>query len=308
LQRSLRRLNTNLAPSVTIILLNYKGADDTIACLQSLHYLVYDNYKIRVVDNDSQDGSVEAIHQAFPDIPLILSETNGGYSAGNNLAIRTVLQDLDLDYVWLLNNDTTVDPNSLGALVAQAQRYPNSLIGSLVLYPDGRFQRVGNYLDRTKASVRYYNEPDLQDGQVVESLTGCSMLVPKAVFETIGLLDESYFLYFEDNDFCMRAAHAGFSNVIALGSRVYHKESASVGKNRPLLTYYYQRNRLVFAQKYFPAKQNFLLHLYTFYRLFRSKIKSMRTNTLASRQDHVAFCLAIQDFYQDVLGKCPHEI
>lgn len=296
-------------PTVAIVLLNYRGGDDTIACLDSLQGLDYPNVRIIVVDNNSGDGSFERIQCAHPrGIQLIQSGENLGFSGGNNIGIRAALEESEIRYIWLLNNDTLVHPEALMALVHQAQKQPRSLVGSVIRYPDGRFQRIGNRLNRLRGGLQSYSESDLQDGQVVESLSGCSMLLPREVFESIGLLSEEYFLYFEDNDFCLRASHAGFQSIITLKSLVFHKEGSSTGGKSPLVTYYYQRNRLILARKFFTRLQFKSVQLYTRYRLFRSTIKSVSQNHPETKSHHRAFQLAIDDFSRGIQGKCPHSI
>lgn len=293
---------------MAIILLNYRGAADTLSCLASLETLSGNHTKIIVVDNASNDGSVEQIRQAHPNFHLIASDTNLGFSGGNNLAIDEVLRSEQFDYIWLLNNDTTVESDTLKELLAMAHRHPDTLIGSLIRYPDGRFQRVGNRFVKNRGSIKAYAEDRLEDGQVVEALTGCSMLIPTKVFQTIGLLDEQYFLYFEDNDFCFRAREAGFESRVALKSIVFHQEGASTGKNRPLVTYYYQRNRLLFARRFVSLLNRLTLELYTHWRLVRSTIKATLKNNADIKAHDRAFSLAVKDYQQGVFGPCPHEI
>lgn len=295
-------------PVIAVVILNYNSAEDTIACVDAVKRLDYPQLRIFLVDNASQDGSVDALQGAHPDVPLIVSESNRGYSGGNNLGIEKALQDPTIRYVWLLNNDALPVPDALTALVTVAEEHPKSLVGSLVLYPDGRFQRVGNQLNRWLGSLKSYHEQQVEEGLTVESLTGCSMLIPREALEAVGLLNEDYFLYFEDNDFCLRANKAGFRCVVAPQSKIFHQEGASTGRNKPLVTYYYQRNRLLLAQRFFSPVQWILVQLYTRYRLFRSTIKTIAQKHPDAKAHHRAFTIAVRDFYAGVKGKCPHNI
>ncbi len=296
------------SPRVAVILLNFNGTDDTLACLQSLQSLDYPHYQVIVVDNASDENPQARIQQAYPGVTLIHSRQNLGYSGGNNLGIQCVLEAQEADFIWLLNNDATVQPDTLTQLLKLAGQYPFDIIGSRILYPDGRFQRIGNRLDKGKGGLKSYKLDDVQDGDIVESLSGCSMLVPRMVFEVIGLLSEDYFLYFEDNDFCLRAAQAGFKSRVALQSLVYHAEGATTGRNRPLVTYYYQRNRLRLCRRFFSSPRFKLIALYTQYRLFRSTIKTAIRRSAEAEAHHRAFRLAVKDFYQGITGACPHAI
>jgi GT2 family glycosyltransferase len=302
-------LKVDQSPLTAIVVLNYRGAADTIACVASLKQLDYPAFEIIVVDNASADGSVEAIRQAHPDVTLMVSETNGGFGAGNNLGMAEALKNPKVAYVWVLNNDTTVASDALKHLINTAEKHPRSLVGPIVLHPDGRFQRVGSRVERFRGALRFYRQGELQvEGQPVESLTGSSILIPRAVLEAIQGWDESYFLYFEDNDFCLRAQEKGYSCRVSLEARIYHQEGATTGRNKPLVTYYYQRNRLLFLRQFSTPLQFRVAELYTRYRLFRSTIKSRLSKSSDAGRHHRMFQLAVSDFYRGIRGKCPHEV
>lgn len=301
-------MTDNTFPATAVILVNYQGADDTLACLESLKRLDYPNLRIIVVDNASKDGSAEKIAQAHPEARLIEAPENRGFSAGNNLGIQDALMQPDMAYVWLLNNDTTVPPDALTRQMETALDNPKALIGAMILHPDGRFQRVGNRLNRWFGGLRGYSEPEAVSLAQVESLTGCSMLIPRSAFSEVGLLDEDYFLYFEDNDYCLRALKSGYACLVSHQAQVFHKEGATTGKNKPLVTYYYQRNRLLLLKRFASPVQFGVVQLYTLYRLFRSTIKTMLSADADRLAHHRAFQLAVRDFYRGVRGPCPHPL
>lgn len=303
-------------PRVYIVLLNYRGAEDTLACLESLKSLAYNNYHIIVVENDSQDGSADLFRQELESgrhhFHLIVSEKNLGYSGGNNLAIRYALEQAQgqdtrerPEYIWLLNNDTTVETNALEALVAEAQR-AGGIVGSLVMYPDRTFQQVGTRVKWSTGSTKGIPECEVQDGLPIECLTGASMLIPLRLLEKLGLLDESYFLYFEDGEFTLRVRRAGFPATLAIRSRVYHKEGASTGRKSLNTQYYYHRNRLKMLMRYasFPQKPTILL--YTGFRLLRTVVKCLLNPTPDRRNSLWVQWLAVWDFIRGVQGPCPH--
>lgn len=298
----------NMNPKVAIVVLNYKGAPDTVACLASIKAMDYPNTRPIVVENASGDDSFAVIRMAHRDVEVIKAPTNLGFSGGNNLGIREALSDPEVQWIWLLNNDTTVPPETLTHMMAFAEAHPHAIVGPVVRYPDGQFQRVGNRIHPPLAKLSDYPEATLESAMSVESLTGASMLIPREVFETIGLWDDTFFLYFEDNDFCLRAKQAGFDNLICTDATVYHKEGASTGSNPPLVTYYYQRNRLKLAQKHFASKDCMVLWAYTLYRLFHSWLKTLRRPGELTRQNHRAFWFAVKDFFRGVSGPCPHAL
>ena len=125
-------------PKVFIILLNWNGSNHTLECLASLEALTYDHYEIVVVDNASTDDSKKRIREAYPDLTLIQSGANLGFAGGSNIGIEYALLR-DADFVWLLNNDTVVEPGALGRLVARAQSDPNiGMCGSTLIYYHNR--------------------------------------------------------------------------------------------------------------------------------------------------------------------------
>ena len=301
-------------PRVAVLVLNYKNASDTMACLDALASQDYADTEVWVVDNDSQDGSAEAIAQAYPHCHLIQAPDNLGFSGGNNLGFQAILDSGRFEYVWLLNNDTMVRRDCLTELVWMAKTYPNSIIGPVILNPDGSFQRVGTYMTHWTGAVRHYGDAFVRpagEGRCVEALSGCAMLIPVEVLKTVGLWTEAYFLYFEDTDYCLRAARAGVTCRIAPRARLLHKEGATTGRAKPLVTYYYQRNRLmVFYERSAGLAGVFeraFCWLYTHWRLVRSRIKSWRSGQADLQLHHRAFELAVKDFYRGVTGKCPHQ-
>lgn len=284
-------------PRVAILLLNYKAAEMTLQAVESLQHLNYplDRYEIHVIDNASNDGSVELFQLTQFEITLHQNEENWGYAGGHNPILKKLLETRpDIDAFWLLNNDTTIAPNALQELVKMHQKYPRALIGSKVCYPDGRFQRVGSYLNFLKTKLVDYKEMSVSDGEKLASLTGASWLLPRQVLLDVGLLDERYFLYFEDNDTCFRARQKGWDCRVALNSVVYHAESATTAKQPALMTYYYQRNRLLFLQRFLSPWVFQWVLLYTQWRLKRKHADS-------------AFKLALSDFKQGTRGRCSHK-
>jgi GT2 family glycosyltransferase len=293
-------------PLVYIILLNYRGVSDTLACLESLTRLQYPHFKTIVVDNASNDGSVEALKQSSYGFHLIVSEENKGYSGGNNLGIQYAL-DQDADLIWLLNNDTTVDPNALTMMVEENKK-TGGLVGSLLLYPDRSYQQVGTQITWSTGSTKGIPEHELSDGMSVDCLTGASMLIPKTAFKRVGLLDESYFLYFEDNEYTLRAKNASFTATVALRARVFHKEGASTGKSSLKTQYYYHRNRLKVLFQFATPMEKLTIALYTGFRVLRGAFKSMMDPSPDRKSSAQVQWLAVQDFLKGVSGPCPHNL
>ncbi len=234
-------------PNVSIVLVNWQGADDTLACLDSLHELDYSNFGVIVVDNGSADNSVERILTMYPDLTLLQSGSNKGFSGGNNVGIRYAL-DHGANYVWLLNNDTTVDRNALRAMVQLAEH--DSAIGAVssVLFHMDRPEVVQAWGGGRIGFVTGRSRNLVKQGKL-DYLTGASLLVKRAVFEEVGLLDEGYFMYWEDADFCLSIRRAGWRLAVAEESVVYHKESSSVGRKSVAQDVYFNASAVRFFRR-----------------------------------------------------------
>lgn len=249
-------------PRVSIVLVNWNGWSDTAACLDSCTTLSYPRFRIVVVDNGSSDGSEAILRQRYPALELLQTGANLGFAGGNNAGIRYALEQ-GAEYVWLLNNDTVVDPEALSALVSAAEADPKiGMVGSKIHCGDTPqlLWYAGAYLDPARpylASHRGYREEDR--GQFEETaetgyITGCSLLARREMIEVVGLLDDGFFLYFEDTDWNARAKQAGWKVVYTSRSVVFHKVSASIGGSEsPRMRYYLARNLLYFIRKNYPS-------------------------------------------------------
>lgn len=242
-----------MAPPVHIIIVNWNGWRDTLDCLASLEELDYPNYEIVVVDNGSTDESVARIEEAFPSVTLLQTGKNLGFAGGSNAGIKYALERR-ADYVWLLNNDTTVAPNALGAMIAVASREPGvGAVGS-VLYWAGERDRVqaygGGWIGLSVGMSRQFITPVTDDR--LSYLTGASLLLRRDTLEKVGLLDESFFMYWEDSDYAFRIRGTGLGLAVARESRVWHKESAALGAKRSILDGYFNASAVRFFKKHSP--------------------------------------------------------
>jgi GT2 family glycosyltransferase len=239
--------------SVLIIVLNWNGWRDTVKCLTSLKRLSYPNVRIVVVDNRSTDDSVSQILQAFPDVAIIEAEKNLGFAGGCNLALRKALQD-GAEYVWLLNNDTTVDPGALLAMVEMADADPKiGAVGSAIYSteePERLLAWGGGYINFWLGRSRHFltSVPNNE----IQFLTGASLLLRRCALDSVGLLDEGFFMYWEDGDYCFRLRRAGWTLAVAGGSMVWHKEQGTVGKKSTLMDSHFNRSATRFFARHAP--------------------------------------------------------
>jgi GT2 family glycosyltransferase len=227
-------LNSN--PQVACIILNWNGWPDTIECLDALKVCTYRQLSLIVVDNGSADDSVARIRAAHSDILLLESGANLGFAGGNNVGIRHALAH-DAEYLWLLNNDTKPAPDALSALVAKA--ITDKAIGavaSICYYADSPSSVqawAGTRVNLWRGYGRNTTVPQSDDW--FHALNGTSILVARAAIEDAGLLDEGFFLYWEDTEFCLRLRKKGWRIAAAADSRILHKVNASTGGDKLIL-------------------------------------------------------------------------
>lgn len=248
-------------PKVAIIVLNWRRPSDTLACLESLAQIVYPNAQIIVVDNASGDDSVPLIRGRFPDATVIENSDNLGYAEGNNVGIRYALQHRP-DYVCVLNNDTLVAPDFLGALVSEAERDPDiGMVGPKMYFfePPDMIYAAGSMVDWQNGilihrGIWQHETPGQQiyseKSETVDFIVGCGVLIRRQVIDQIGMLDSRYYLNFEDVDWCLRARQAGFQVRYTPKAILWHRVSASLGQNSARNTYYTTRNSLLLFHTY----------------------------------------------------------
>jgi len=244
-------------PKIYIVILNWNGLHDTLQCLQTVYNMDYANYEVIVVDNASTDGSNRVIPQEYPEVIYLRNEINLGYTGGNNIAIRHAL-NRDAEYVWLLNNDTAVEPDCLRKIVEVAESAPEiGLVSPLVCYYDNPeiIQFCGNFVDWEKHDfIDVRQRPQLPDTPL--TLWGTALLAKRALVETIGLFNENFFAYYEDQEYSLRTLNAGFKTRIVTEARVYHKDSRSTGSSHsPLATFLRTRNRYLLWRDIIQGKQ-----------------------------------------------------
>ena len=241
-------------PLVYIILLNWNGWRDTLECLHSLGSLSYTNWRILVIDNGSADDSVARLRSAYPGIRLIENGKNLGFAKACNVGIREALRE-GAEYVWLLNNDTVAEANSLRALVERAgQGERIGAVGSVLYYidqPESVQAWGGGYINFWLGHSRHFTSRVSE--QKIDFITGASLLLSRRALDEVGLLDERFFMYWEDADWAFRLKRAGWTLAVAEKSVIWHKESSAVGRRSPRLDTYFNTSAVRFFRKHAPV-------------------------------------------------------
>jgi GT2 family glycosyltransferase len=243
-------------PLVVSIILNSNRRDDTLECLNSLSRDAYPNHKILVLDNDSKDGSVAAIQESFPQVKIIALTENLGYAGNNNVGIQAALE-LGAEWVFVLNEDIILDNNCLAQLIEMGESDPQiGIVGPLVYHHDepNIIQSAGGLLGKNWDSIHIgKNEIDqgqYQGSKEVEWISGCAILVRRAVIEQVGMLDADYFIYWEETEWCIRAGKAGWKIFIVPEAKIWHKGVQRDYQPKPYVTYYSTRNHLYTLAKH----------------------------------------------------------
>ncbi len=286
-------MKTTSSPKIAIIVLNWNGKADTLACLGSVALIDYPNYAAIVVDNGSTDDSVAAIRSQFPSVALIKNQENLGYAEGNNVGIRFALQT-DAELIFLLNNDTLVDPQILNAFVAGFEHYPQAGILGAKIYLFNQRDTLDHWGGTWNPRKGIFDLIGLREKEIpgkeaapqpLDYVCGAALIAKRTVYENLGLLDPRFFLLWEEADFCYRAKKAGIATMTCPGAHLYHKVSASF-KGKPHSTYFWWRNRLLWIQKNCTAKERFALYFWVLLPqiIKRLKIKLLKTVQLRIRK------------------------
>lgn len=245
-------------PTVAIIVLNWNAADDTIECVTSLLNLINKNRRIIIVDNASRGDDITRFERHFGDtVDIVRTTENLGYAGGNNVGIQWARRKYDPHYYWVLNNDTTVEPNTLDHLLQRAKQGPRAdIIGSRIQYwhSTSIYCLGGGTINFWTGIDRLWGaRQDLQNAfqpPRFSYISGCSLFFSRPVRETLQGFDDQFFLYSEEADFCTRAKHKGFQMGYAPSAVVHHKASLSTGYQSSSYVYYFLRNKLFFMKKH----------------------------------------------------------
>lgn len=301
--------------SVIAVIVNYNSFVDCTRCCESLLALAYPGLRVVVLDNGSPDGSGVALKAWLEPrgIDCILIPENGGFAAANNIGLHYSLS-LDPDFVWLLNADTTVESQSLDALLSAAEQFPEvGAFGSKVLY-GGRSEQndviwgAGAQIDFKKQSVSMCGADERDTGQYETSvecgyLPGCAVFARAAVVAHAGYLPEEYFMYFEETEWCTRIRRLGYSLRYVPKSIVRHHFAPNKMQDA-FGVYYYNRNSRLFWYRHGTLTQRVSLIVDTccrafpraLYAFYKAPDAQLRRVFLA----HVASCV---DFLSGRYGK-----
>jgi GT2 family glycosyltransferase len=242
------------SPLVSIITVNYNSTEVTVEFLRSIQRLSIPSLEIIVVDNASRDDPGARLREVEPEVKVIVSPVNLGFSGGNNLGMREARGQ----YLFLVNNDTELTEGLIEGLVDVFRRHPDAGMACpkfhFFYHPDIIEYAGYNALNVWKGSCTMVGNREKDEGQYdTEASThfahGGAMMIPAAVVREVGEMPECYFLYYEELDWSEQIKRRGYKIYYQPRALIFHKESMSVGKKSLVKTYYHSRNRILFMRR-----------------------------------------------------------
>jgi hypothetical protein len=247
-----------MQPLVSIITVNYNALEVTCELLNSIRNNTYANVEIIVVDNASKENPEGFLKKHYPEVKFIRSELNLGFAGGNNLGIR----ESSGDFLFFLNNDAELTEGAIETLLALFGSVPHlGIVSPKICYhkSEAGANHVIQYAGTTPvhpltARNRTLGAGQIDTGQYSQAnptayAHGAAMMVPGEVIDRVGKMPESFFLYYEELDWCEQIRREGFQVYVEPRACIYHKESFTVSRNSELKTYYLTRNRLFFMRR-----------------------------------------------------------
>lgn len=267
--------------------------------------------KVCVVDNASTDGTPELVARSFPDVELIQTGENLGYAGGNNVGISELLRQ-GMDYVFVLNPDATIEPGTVGRLLARASADPDlAAVSPVITYKDSdRIWYGGSEIDWRTGETKHSHEGQMLGSvrlpEFASRFCGCAVLLRSAALARTGLFDERLFLYFEDTELSVRLRKAGFKIGVESSAVCRHANSTSTGGGKSgVYQYYMTRNRLVLLEEHSGMPVPTLLAVRLAFSLKELAIVFRKHGVRAARDLVGAHVMAYRDYSRGRLGRRP---
>jgi GT2 family glycosyltransferase len=305
----------DLKAEVAVLLINWNGWHLCAEAYRSLLNSDFRQWALIIVDNASSDDSLVHLRGLGPEVHIIESASNLGFSGGCNLALKAA-EKLGVEFVFFLNNDCTVTPSTLGALVSASDSLRNNaILGAVVRYSDNGALQFFRAVSSSTMGIPEFELPKEEklsaQQDLIESdfIFGAALFAPMSILRSVGRFDERFFLNFEETDWCYRAKKKGFSCFVVKKAETFHKGSASLGALAgPMQTYFIQRNRLLFCEKHGTPLQlmrTYLKALRDAQGLMRRALGLSRESPPGISTRTKAFLFALRDYILRRFGDCP---
>jgi GT2 family glycosyltransferase len=251
-------MNVTDNPTIYIILLHWKDYDNTKSCLDSFKNLTYPYFKVIVVDNFSNDGSIEKLQEEFTDAIYVFNQSNLGFSCGCNAGLHRAY-DLGAEYFLLLNNDIVVEPGFLEPAILELMENPIAgAITGKIMYkePKNVFWQAGGYIDPLRVQGIPRGKGEVDNGQydtICETgwASGAMSLFSRSTIDKVGFLPEEYFFGQEEWDYSTAILNAGLKIIYVPKFKAYHEAGGSYQPGHPVLNIYGgYLNKMIYAEKY----------------------------------------------------------
>lgn len=282
-------------PLVFVIILTWNRHDEVLGVVRSLSRIQYNNFVPIVVDNASKDDTVEALHNNYPGLKVIVNHKNLGYTGGNNIGIKYALEH-GAEYALLLNNDARVHRNLIKKMLEIMLTDDRiAVVGSKNLYENDPNRIWGAWAELTYGTMltKIHGRNQLDDGYFsgvkdVDQVMGCGYMWRRTALEDIGLLDTNFFGYHEDTDWCIRAIKKNWRVVYCGDAVVYHKGGVSndprYKESMPVM-YFLGRNAILFAKKHSNRKEMFRLTINSLKGSFKRTLKARKSKLPSKEKD-----------------------
>lgn len=243
---------------LAVCILNWNGLAYTTACVESLHASTYQAFDTIILDNGSTNNEADLLQQKFAHaITTYRSDQNLGFAGGYNYLILELLKNTSYDYYLLLNQDAIVTPACIAQLVDYISTHSKTaVVGPKVLNPDNSIQSLGATINFRTGKIASRRDAFATEPQSVDVIVGNCFMVRASAIKQLGLFDPSYFAYYEEADWCMRAHQAGLTSVVVPDAVIQHKKSGG------FRTYLVVRNMIWFEKKFASFSQLMLFWCY----------------------------------------------
>lgn len=315
-----------MQPKVSVIIINWNGERDTIACLNSLLEIDYDNCHVILSDNGSRSESLQALKDwrathlqtgrsgGIASLDILENGRNLGFTGANTVGINHSLAN-GADYVLFLNNDTIVTPDFLSRMVTAAETDSSvGIVGCKIFSTNTDRQgkhkiwSLGGYVFIRGMPINIaggnYDKPEWTGIKEQPLINGCCMLIKKGVIETIGVQDDRLFFGMDDVEYSLRASRRGWKNIADYDAVIYHAGSQSVTPNSGLQVYYIFRNALQLRAQNFPWYKNLVFYMFFTFRFVIAG--SLYRWIIGTGKINLGVYYALIDYYHGITGECKH--
>ena len=285
---------------VAIVIVNYNGLEDSAECIKKI--ISFDlETKIVFVDNASKNNEADIIKKEFPQVICIRTDINNGYSAGCNIGMKYALEH-GMEYIMILNNDTIIDEKMICILKEETKADVITVPKMFYFDEPNILWFAGGKIDKRtgKAENIGMNKPDnnVEESQLCSFATGCCFMIKADTIRKIGLMDESYFMYCEDQEYSLRAEKNNIKIMYVPKAKLWHKVSRTTGGSESAFCFYYlTRNRLKCISDYNEYFSKFAICFTIISRYIRALQFRFRGNT-----NWRAFLKGIKDYKRKKFG------